>query len=266
MNPRLSIIIPSFNQAEFLEETILSIINQSYKNFELIIIDGGSSDGSVDIIKRYINEITYWVSEEDKGQTHAINKGFKKAKGDLVCWMNSDDVFCKDAFMKVAELCEEHPDTDVFTGDKIHINQKGKELFVQRYAPYRLYTFANDKMAMCNQACFWKRSVFERIGFLDESIQFAMDYEYFVRMGVAGLSFIHRPILIGKQRYYIGTKTSDAKWQKILYQNQEEIIKRYGLKRNLILKLRSKLGRLIYYVLSGNVSYVFENKNSEIGF
>lgn len=264
MKPKISVVVPSFNQAVYLEETLLSIINQSYSNFELIVIDGGSSDDSIEIIKKYSDNIAFWVSEKDNGQTHAINKGFKIAKGDLVCWMNSDDVFCEDAFLNIAELYCKYPDVDVFYGDKVHIDYKGNELFIQRYAPYRVYTFANDKMAMCNQACFWKRSVFERIGFLDESIQFAMDLEYFVRMGMKGLSFLHRPILLGKQRYYSGTKTSEEKWQKVLHQNRTEIIQRYGLKQNLILKLRSKYVRLIYYFFTGNIGYVFEKKKAVV--
>src|SRR4051794_29425295 len=102
--PKISVITPSFNQAPFLEETILSIINQDYPNLEYIVIDGGSTDKSVDIIRKYEEKITFWVSEKDNGQSEAINKGFEKATGDIVCWINSDDILLPHALIKVANF------------------------------------------------------------------------------------------------------------------------------------------------------------------
>ena len=101
--PKISIITPSFNQGKFLEETILSVINQDYPDLEYIIIDGGSSDNSVEIIKKYEKYLTYWISEKDSGQSSAINKGLKKISGELVAWINSDDLYCPNVFSKIAE-------------------------------------------------------------------------------------------------------------------------------------------------------------------
>ncbi len=262
--PKISIITPSFNQAEFIEETILSVINQDYDNLEYIIIDGGSTDGSVEIIKKYEDHIAYWCSEKDKGQTNAINKGFKVATGDLVAWMNSDDLFAPNSFEIIARAYERNPMIDVYYGDKVHIDRQGREQFVQRYAPYKIESFANDKMAFCNQAAYWKREIFDRIGFLDESIQFAMDYDYFVRMGHCELKFYHLPEILGKQRYYEGTKTSDQEWLEILNENRKLINRKYSLKSNWWLKLRCKLSRFVYYIMCGNLGYIFIKKEKGV--
>ena len=110
--PRITVITPSFNQARYLESTILSVTTQGYPNLEYIIIDGGSTDGSVDIIKRYASKLAYWISESDNGQSHAINKGLNIATGNWICWQNSDDIFYPSTFFKIAEIIKKTPDVD----------------------------------------------------------------------------------------------------------------------------------------------------------
>ena len=124
--PKISIITPSYNQGEFLERTILSVIEQNYPNLEYIIIDGGSTDGSVDIIQKYADKLAYWISEKDNGQTHAINKGFKKATGEIVAWLNSDDELCEGALMAVASVFMEHDEADFVFGNQYSIDSNGK--------------------------------------------------------------------------------------------------------------------------------------------
>ncbi|MEZ5010012.1 MAG: glycosyltransferase family 2 protein [Chitinophagales bacterium] len=118
---KISIITPSYNQAEFLEDTITSVLHQNYPNLQYIIIDGGSSDGSVEIIKKYENQIDYWISEKDSGQTHAINKGFSKVTGDIICWLNSDDIYFDYTLSAVANYFNENPDIDILWGDVFRI-------------------------------------------------------------------------------------------------------------------------------------------------
>src|SRR5260370_28877982 len=108
--PRISIITPSFNQAEFVERTILSVLEQNYPNLEYIVVDGGSTDGSVDVIRRYQSRIAYWVSEKDRGQAHAINKGLQRATGDIIGYLNSDDYYLEGALARVADCFSREPD------------------------------------------------------------------------------------------------------------------------------------------------------------
>ena len=127
--PKISIITPSFNQADYLEETILSIINQNYPNLEYIIIDGGSTDNSVEIIKKHEKNIDYWVSEKDNGQSHAINKGFAKATGEILNWINSDDILAENALIKIAEAyLKRKNDNIVILGNGFEIDENGKVL------------------------------------------------------------------------------------------------------------------------------------------
>src|SRR6266700_4138610 len=107
--PKISIVTPSFNQAQYLEQTICSVLDQRYPNLEYIIVDGGSSDGSVDVIRKYEKSLTYWVSEKDRGQTHAINKGLERASGSILGYLNSDDYYLDGALHRVAEQFTKHP-------------------------------------------------------------------------------------------------------------------------------------------------------------
>ena len=136
--PRISIVTPSYNQAEFLEKTILSILNQNYPNLEYIIIDGVSTDGSVEIIKKYERYLAYWISERDNGQADAINKGFKIATGDFIAWQNSDDVYLPGSFFKVIEKFEKYPNPDIVFGNVYLINESDEILKDMRFVRFNL--------------------------------------------------------------------------------------------------------------------------------
>ncbi len=124
--PHVSIITPSYNQAQFLEETIRSVISQDYAGIEYIIIDGGSTDGSVEIIRQYASRVAHWVSEPDQGQADAINKGFQRATGDIVTWLNADDVYVtRDAIRLVVMAFQAHPHADIVYGDAMTIDEQG---------------------------------------------------------------------------------------------------------------------------------------------
>ena len=162
--PKISIVTPSYNQVKFLERTILSILNQNYPNLEYIIIDGGSTDGSVEIIKKYEKYLACWVSEKDKGQSDAINKGFKKASGDIIAWQNSDDIYLPGVFEKVALLFSKRKDMDVVFGNIYLIDENDNILRDIRYVPFSLKSFLYEGCNITNQATFWRRSEERRVG------------------------------------------------------------------------------------------------------
>ena len=206
--PRISIITPSFNQAAFLERTILSVLEQDYPNLEYIVIDGGSSDGSVDIIRKYENRLAFWVSEPDQGQAHAINKGLRRATGDWVGWQNSDDVFYPGAFIRVAQAAKKSPRAELIIGDIQLIDEMDKVIRELKYVRPTYESLLAEGMVLTNQASFWRRTLHARIGWLTESLHYGFDYEWFLRVLRETNRAVHVPQCLGALRYHDATKTS----------------------------------------------------------
>ncbi len=179
---RVSIITPSFNQAPFLEATILSVLNQDHPDIEYIIVDGGSTDGSVDIIRRYEDRVAHWISEPDQGQTDAINKGFNLATGDVLAWLNSDDTYEPGAVKEAAAYLEAHPDVGLVYGDANFIDQSGERIgqFNARQTDYR--RLMRGAVYLPQQAAFFRADLWQRVGPLDPTFYFAMDYDLWVRI------------------------------------------------------------------------------------
>jgi glycosyltransferase involved in cell wall biosynthesis len=180
--PLVSIITPSYNQARFLEATIQSVLNQSYPNIEYILIDGGSDDGSVELIKKYADKLAYWVSEPDKGQTEAINKGFAQAKGEVMAWLNSDDTYAPDAVSKAMEYLQTHPEIGLVYGDTNFIDEQDR---VMGLFPARQTSHARIRRGYVHipqQSAFWRGDLWRQVGPLDPSFYFAMDYDLWVRL------------------------------------------------------------------------------------
>jgi len=186
--PRISIITPSYNQGEYIRETIESVLGQGYPDFEYIVIDGGSTDSTLSILKEYGKRIN-WVSEKDRGQSHAINKGLKKATGEIIGFLNSDDIYEPGALLKVGAYFSQHPESAWITGKCRTVNEKGVEIRrgVTFYKNVWLVTRSRTLLMILNYisqpATFWRREVIERIGFFDENRIFAMDYDYWLRVG-----------------------------------------------------------------------------------
>lgn len=180
--PRITVITPSYNQAEFLERTIRSVLDQNYPNLEYIVIDGGSTDGSVDIIRRYEDRIHYWISEPDSGQSNAINKGLKMATGDWLCWQNSDDIYYPGAFQDLVITASRQPTVDLIIGNINLIDRYDHVLRDVHYVKPTYGALLAEGMVLTNQAAFWRSGVHREIGWLDESLHFSFDYEWFLRL------------------------------------------------------------------------------------
>lgn len=179
--PKISIVTPSYNQGEYIEETILSVINQNYPNLEYIIIDGGSTDNTIDIIKKYEKHITYWVSEPDRGQSHAINKGLEKCTGDVFNWLNSDDYYEPEALFKVGEAFT-NSDTYVLAGRERRINEQGQEVGISRGTT--IMSDLSETIGKCHidqPSTFFRLSTLKPLLPLDDTFHYLMDGEMWLR-------------------------------------------------------------------------------------
>lgn len=179
--PKISIVTPSCNQAEFLERTILSVLNQNYPNLEYIIIDGGSTDGSVEIIKKYEKYLTYWASEKDKGQADAINKGFKKNSGDIFAWLNSDDIYLPNTFFKVINVFNIYSNAGMIYANGLKINDKDEIVGWPKYAQYSLLDILCFRI-IHQPTVFIKSNLYGLVGGIDTSYNLLLDHELWLRL------------------------------------------------------------------------------------
>ncbi len=213
--PKVSIITPSYNQAQFLEQCIQSVLSQDYNNIEFIVIDGGSTDNSVDIIKKYTDKITYWVSESDDGQSHAINKGFKRATGDIVAWLNSDDLYFPDAVSTAVKRFEEQPGLTLFYGNAVWIGKNGEFIrYFTEIEPYNQKRLLNYSDFIMQPTTFFSRQKLIEVGYLDESLYYAMDWDLWCKLSKTG-TFLYEEKLIAAHRDYEATKTNSGGYKRL---------------------------------------------------
>jgi glycosyltransferase involved in cell wall biosynthesis len=224
--PLITIITPSFNQGHFIEETIQSILSQNYPNLEHLVMDGGSTDNTIDILMRYPH--IKWISEKDRGQTHAVNKGVTKATGEIVGWVNSDDTFLPSAFNAVIEKFQADPDCAVIFGDYHAIDEKGAILYsVQSFAcGYEdMIRWWDYTYAIHQPTVFVRKKVFDVAGLLDESYHYAMDYEWWLRVA-KHFPFFHVPYYLATYRFHKDAK-SFAPLEKYVYPEQLKASKKH---------------------------------------
>ena len=205
MPPKLSIITPSLNQAQYLEQTILSVLDQNYEPLEYIIIDGGSTDGSVEIIKKYENRLACWVSEPDRGQAHAINKGLQRATGDIVAFLNSDDLYLPGAFAAVERYFSEHPAAQWICGDTLMFGDGKKDEVISAQVPKTAADCLCWAYLAPQPGMFWKRELL-RDGFA-ERWRYCFDHELYVRLLLEGRRCEHLETPLAAYRLHAASKT-----------------------------------------------------------
>ena len=205
--PLISVVTPSFNQAGFIEATLRSVLEQDYPKTEYLVIDGGSRDGSVEIIRRYGDRLTRWVSEPDRGQSHAINKGFAMARGDVLAWLNSDDTYLPGTLAAVGEYFASHPETDLVYGDYAYIDPLGRTLWRRHVFGAMRYETLLYHDYLGQPSVFFRRSLLDRIGPLDETLDYHLDWDLFLRMWKVCRP-VHLPRVLATFRLVPGAKSN----------------------------------------------------------
>ena len=204
---RISVVTPSYQQAPYLERTVRSVMGGGVDDVEHIVMDGGSTDGSVEILQRYPHLI--WRSERDRGQTHAINKGLHLATGDILCWLNSDDTYMPGALARVLQLFDAHPEIDFIHAHCFVVDEHDAIFDLAPARPFPDHRLPDKQLFMSQPASFWRRRLWERVGDLDESYHYAMDFEYWLRIILNGTTLCV-PEVLANFRLIPGTKSHTA--------------------------------------------------------
>lgn len=226
--PLVSIITPSYNQGHFIRDCIESVLNQDYPRVEYIIMDGGSTDNTASVIKAYSNRLT-WISEKDRGQSHAINKGFRMAKGEIVSWINSDDIILPGAVSKAVQTLVSHPDAGAVYGEGYQIDVNGN--FKGRFfatEPFNLWKLVYLYDYILQQTVFFRKCVVEEVGCLDENLHWGLDWDLLIRIGKK-YSIEYLPEYMGAIREYDEAKSFSGGTKR--FRELAQILRRHGDQR-----------------------------------
>lgn len=206
--PLISIVTPSFNQAQFLDQTIRSVLDQNYSRLEYVIMDGGSTDGSVEIIKRYANRLTYWVSQKDRGQSDAINQGFTRCTGEILAWLNSDDYLMPGALAAVAESFARRPEAGAWVGDCQFVTPLTgeRELLESKVLDLDTLGARWQEVFFGQPSCFFSSRAWKECGPLDENLHFSMDLDLWLKM-LKRFDFVRVPSLLSSATLHADAKT-----------------------------------------------------------
>ena len=200
----VSIITPSYNQAAYLEQTIQSVLTQHYPELEYLVVDGGSTDGSLEIIKRYADRLAWWVSEADNGQAEAINKGMRRARGQIVAWLNSDDTYMPGAIEAAVMALDAHPQATMIYGDTLAVDESSHAINAQHYLQLSLEDLLCFQI-IGQPAVFMRRTAFEAVGGLDPSFHFMLDHQLWIKLAAHG-ELVHVDQTLAAARYHAQAK------------------------------------------------------------
>ena len=262
--PKISVVVPSYNQGQFIERTILSIINQHYPNTEIIVIDGGSTDDTLSVLQKYEKYITYWHSEPDEGQSDALNKGFVKASGEIFAWQNSDDIYMPGAFHLAAAIFERNPGVAVCYGNWYSIDSEDCIFDTHYSLKPRIPHAPFENMDVYNQAIFWRRSALKGINTFDENLHQLMDTDLVFRLILRNgkSSFYRTTQFIGAFRWHTEQKTSiDTRTERGI--SEERYLERkYGFPASSTIegvyyRIAYRLSQLFESLLSGGIKYTW---------
>ena len=238
--PKISIVTPSYNQAQFLERTILSVLNQNYPNLEYIIIDGGSTDGSVEIIKKYEKYLSYWVSEKDRGQSHALNKGFEKANGKIFAYLNSDDLYLPNVLKIISKYFNQN-EWDIIYGHSYVIDASDNINNLSVALPFRLKEYFFGVFSIPQQSSFWKPEVFYKTKGFNIENHTCMDGEFYVKAATLGFKFKPINYVLSCFRIHKDSITFRIKKKSII--ENKNYYKKYLLDQEI---LKNRYGKGIY--------------------
>ena len=232
MGELISVLIPSFNQAKYIGETLESIRQQEYSPVECIVMDGGSTDDTAAVVGSFGDLVTVFRSEPDEGQSHALNKAIRAARGSILAWQNSDDLFLgRDTFAQAAAILG-RGECDVAYGDTLVVDERSHPTYVRYGLPPRLDLFVNHRMFIANQSAFMRREVIERIGPVNTSLHYAMDVDFYLRMVLQDLRFRYVPRLWGAYRIHSGTKYGSDQRSRFAVE-LETVLAQHGVRRSV---------------------------------
>lgn len=252
--PKFSVVTPSFNQGQYLEETIRSVLLQNYPNLEYFVMDGGSKDGSVEIIKKYEPWLTYWVSEADAGQSAAINKGLNLGTGDIFAWLNSDDFYSPNMLSHAAIYLALHPEVGMIFGDRSVVDENSKIVQYIRYFSFFRWQL-RYMSGIPQESAFFRAEIFRKAGQLDEHLQYAMDFDLWWRLSKI-TKFKHVHEIVGNYRNHEATKGNVTNSMvESPFRREVNLVRKKYLRRSLfpgeevILRRAHSMIRRIYKLL-----------------